>query len=65
MHSEKYNAIKAAGYQTRAKAKHIEQNEKGSKYFIGLEKRNTNMNDIIRLNLDDNREVFEKNEILN
>ena len=61
---EKYNAIKNAGYQTRAKAKHIEQNEKGSKYFIGLEKRNANIKNIVRLKLDDNREVIEKNEIL-
>ena len=61
---EKYNAIKAAGYQTRAKAKHIEQNEKGSKYFISLEKRNANIKNIIRLKLDDNREIIEKNEIL-
>ena len=61
---EKYNAIKAAGYQIRAKPKNIEQIEKGSNYFLSLEKWNANIKNIVRLKLEDNREIIDKNEIL-
>ena len=61
---EKYNAVKAEGYRIRAKANHIEHNEKGSKYFISLEKHNANIKNITRLKLDDNTEVIEQKEIL-
>ena len=61
---EKYNAIKAEGYRIRAKAHHIEHNEKGSKYFLSLEKRNANIKNITRLKLDNNCEIIDKTEIL-
>ena len=61
---KKYNAIKAAGYQIRAKAKHIEQNEKRSNYFLSLQKRNANIKNIVRLKLEVNREIIDKTEIL-
>ena len=37
---ENINSIKTEGHRIRSKATYIEQNEKGSKYFINLEKIN-------------------------
>jgi len=60
---EVINAIKTEGYRIRAKALHIEHNEKGSKYFIGLEKRNANIKNITRLKLENGQEITEPGDI--
>ena len=59
------NALKTEGYRIRSKAQHIEFNERGSKFFINLEKRNANLKNITRLKLDNNDEVTESSCILN
>ena len=61
---EKFNAIKAEGQRIRAKAMHIEQNERSTKYFLSLEKRNANIKNITRLKNDDNKVLTDKKEIL-
>ena len=43
---ENSNAIKTEGFRIRSKAMFIEHNEIGSKLFIGLERRNSNIKNI-------------------
>ena len=59
------NALKTEGYRIRSKAQHIEFNEKGSKLFLNLEKRNAVLKNITRLKLENNTEVTESSSILN
>ena len=61
---ESINAIKAEGYRIRSKAQHIEHNEKGSKYFIAMEKRNAKINNISRLISDNGDSITSQNNIL-
>lgn len=61
---EKINSIKTEGYRIRARANFIENNEKGSKYFINLEKRNAKIKNITRIKLHDNLETTNKDTIL-
>ena len=61
---EKINSIKAEGQRIRSKANFIEYNEKGSKYFINLEKRNANLKNITCLKLSDDSEVTDDKLIL-
>ena len=43
---------------------HIEQNERSTKYFLSVEKRNANIKNITCLKNDDNKELTDKKEIL-
>ena len=49
---EKINAVKTEGCSIN-----VEHNEKNSKFFIGLEKRNSNIKNITRLKLDTGKEI--------
>ena len=62
---EKLNAIKTEGLRIRAKATVIEYNERGSKYFTSLEKRNANLKNITKLKTAEHEEITEKDQILN
>ena len=58
------NALKTEGYRIRSKAQHIEFNERGSKFFLNLEKRNAVLKNITRLKLENDVEVTESSKIL-
>ena len=62
---EKINAMKTEGQRIRSKAIYVEHNEKGSKFFIGLEKHNANIKNITRLKLDSGIEITKSQDILN
>ena len=62
---EKINAVRTEGQKIRSKAIYVEHNEKGSKFFIGLEKHNANMKNITRLKLDSGIEITKPHDILN
>ena len=47
---ETLNAFKTAGAHIRSKAKHVEENERSTKYFLNIEKRNYKMKHIKWLN---------------
>ena len=55
--------VKINGFILRAKATHIENNEKNSKYFANLEKRHWEQKIIHKLTIN-NKEVTDANEIL-
>lgn len=59
------NAIKTEGCRIRSKAMFIEHNERGSKLFIGLERRNSNIKNITRLKTEQGHEIIEEKKILN
>ena len=61
----KNELLETEGYRIRSKAQHIEFNERGSNFFINLEKRNANLKSITRLKLDNIDEVTESSCILN
>ena len=62
---ENINSIKTEGHRIRSKATYIEHNEKGSRYFINLEKRNAQMKNITRLKLENKTEITDEVTILN
>ena len=62
---ETINAMKTSGAHIRSKAQHIEQNEKGTAYFLNVEKRNYNMKHIKKLNITDTEVISNPKEILN
>ena len=61
---ETINAYKTAGAHIRSKAEHIEENEKGTSYFLNVEKRNYKMKHIKKLNISDTESVTEPSKIL-
>jgi len=62
---EKINAIKTEGHRVRSKAQFIEHNERSSKYFLNLEKRNAIIKNITRLKKDNHPDVTDTSGILN
>ena len=61
---EKINALKTEGARIRSKATFVEQNEKNSRFFINLEKKNAAIKNITRLKLEDKTEVTESSAVL-
>ena len=61
---EKINAIKTEGYRVRSKAEFIEHNERSSKFFFNLEKKNAIIKNITRLKKD-NSDLTDTYGILN
>jgi len=61
---EKINAEKTEGSRIRAKAQFVEHNERSSKLFINLEKRNSVLKNITRLKVNENTEVTDSDMIL-
>ena len=61
---ENINAIKTEGARIRSKAIYVEHNEKNSKFFINLEKKNACIKNITRLKLENDTEVIDTNSIL-
>lgn len=61
---ERLNALKTEGYRIRSRAKHIEENEKGTKYFLNLEKRRAQMKNITKLKLENNETITDSKSIL-
>ena len=57
--------IKANGIKLRSKAKWIEDGEKNTKYFLNLEKRNSNSKYIKKLITSDNNELTDVKDIIN
>ena len=62
---EKINAIKTEGHRVRSKAQFIDHNERSSKYFLNLEKRNAIIKNITRLKKDNHPDVTDTSGILN
>ena len=61
---ERINAIKTEGYKIRSKAEIIEQNEKGTKYFLNLEKRNAKLKNITKLQIETGETITDSDRIL-
>ena len=57
-------AKKSKGYQIRARAKYVEQGEKSTQYFLGLEKKRQNSNCIDCLKERNGNYVYTDNDIL-
>jgi len=61
---ERLNTIQTEGHRIRSKANYVEYNERGSRYFLNLEKYNAKIKNITRLKLDNNTETTMKDTIL-
>ena len=61
---ERINAIKTEGYKIRSKAEIIEQDEKGTKYFLNLEKRNAKLKNITKLQVETGAIITDSDRIL-
>ena len=61
---ENINIIRFKGQKVRAKAMHIEYNEKNSKYFLNVEKKNAEIKNIRCLKLENGDEITNRAEIL-
>ena len=62
---EDINAEKTEGLRIRSKAQEIEEGERGTKYFLNLEKRNAKIKNITKLKLEDNSTITDPKQILN
>ena len=61
---EHINTEKTEGIRIRSKAQHIEQGERGTKYFLNLEKRNAKLKNITKLKLNDKTVITDSKSIL-
>jgi hypothetical protein len=61
---ESINAIKTEGLRIRSRAQDIEEGERGTKYFLNLEKRRSKLKSMTKLKLDDNTEICDSKTIL-
>ena len=62
---EAFNNEKSAGVMLRSKAQWAELGERNTKYFLNLEKRNYKNKCITKLIKENNKEIIDKQEILN